>query len=82
MQAVGTRVLFLLGADGRIIRGRPRGSWTSSQYRWWPIDSWLPDGIPEWPAEAARVELARRWLATFGPATVGAERLSQRHPDR
>src|SRR5207244_1465179 len=28
---VSTRVLFLLSADGRIMRGRPRGSWISSQ---------------------------------------------------
>lgn len=67
---ITTRVLFLLAADGRIIRGRPRGSWTSSQYRWVPLDSWLDGGMAEWPAEAAMVELARRWLRQFGPATV------------
>ena len=39
---VTTRVLFQLAADGRIVRGRPRGSWTSSQYRWAPLGSWLP----------------------------------------
>src|SRR5438477_9302849 len=31
---VTTRVLTVLAAEGRIIRGRPRGSWISSQYRW------------------------------------------------
>ena len=31
---VSTRVLFGLAAEGRIVRGRPRGSWISSQYRW------------------------------------------------
>ena len=67
---VTTRVLFLLGADGRIVRGRPRGSWASSQYRWTPLESWLPGGLPDWPTEAAQVELARLWLARFGPATV------------
>lgn len=69
-QAVSTRVLFLLAADGRIMRGRPRGSWTSSQYRWVPAESWLPGGMAEWPVEAARVELVRRWLAAFGPGTA------------
>ncbi len=69
-QNVTTRVLFLLAADGRIIRGRPRGSWTSSQYRWSPMAAWLPGGMAEWPTELAQVELARRWLAAFGPATV------------
>ena len=65
-----SRVLFQLAAERRIIRGRPRGSWASSQYRWAPFATWLPEGLAEWPAEAAQVELARRWLAAFGPATV------------
>jgi Winged helix DNA-binding domain len=69
-QNITTWVLFMLAADGRIVRGRPLGSWTSSQYRWTPAESWLPDGLAELPPEAARVELARRWLAAFGPATV------------
>jgi hypothetical protein len=69
-QPIVTRVLFLLAADSRIIRARPRGSWTSSQYRWTLIDSWLPGGLPELATEAARVELVRRYLAAFGPATA------------
>jgi Winged helix DNA-binding domain len=69
-QPIVTRVLFLLAADGRIIRGRPRGSWTSSQYRWTLIDSWLPGGLPELATETARVELVRKYLAAFGPATA------------
>ena len=69
-QNVTTWVLFLLAADGRIVRGRPRGSWTSSQYRWSPAATWLPHGLPELPVEAARAELARRWLSAFGPGTV------------
>ncbi|MDQ6949101.1 MAG: winged helix DNA-binding domain-containing protein, partial [Actinomycetota bacterium] len=66
--AVTTLVVSLLAADGRIVRGRPRGSWISSQYRWVPRSDWLPEGIPEPPVELARAELARRWLAAFGPA--------------
>jgi len=69
-QNITTWVLSLLAADGRIVRGRPRGSWTSSQYRWSPVEAWLPGGGPEWPVERARVELVRRWLARYGPATV------------
>jgi hypothetical protein len=70
LMGVGTRVLFLLAAEGRIVRGRPRGSWISSQYRWAPMESWLPEGTPPPATEAARVELVRRWLAAFGPGTV------------
>ena len=69
-QGLTTLVLSLLGADGRIVRGRPRGSWTSSQYRWVAMQDWLPDGLAHWSTEAAQVELARRWLAAFGPATI------------
>jgi hypothetical protein len=69
-QSVSTRILFVLAAEGRIIRGRPRGSWISSQYRWAPIDAWLPGGLADWPTEPARVELVRRWLGAFGPGTA------------
>lgn len=69
-QNITTWVLLLLAADGRIVRGRPRGSWTSTQWRWSPIESWLPAGMPRLAAETARVELARHWLAAYGPATV------------
>lgn len=67
---ITNRVLFLLAAQGRIVRGRPRGSWLSTQYSWATAESWLPGGIPAVPPETARVELARRWLRAFGPAPV------------
>jgi Winged helix DNA-binding domain len=65
-----TFVISRLAAEGRIARGRPRGTWISSQHRWASIDSWFPNGLPELPTEAARVELVRRWLASYGPAMV------------
>ena len=70
MQGVATWVLLLLAAEGRIVRGRPRGSWTSTQYRWVPIEAWLPGGLARPPAAAARADLLRRWLAASGPATA------------
>lgn len=63
-------VLFLLAAEGRIARGRPSGSWTSSQWTWSPMGKWLPGGVPHLTAAQARAELARAWLASFGPAPV------------
>ena len=60
---VTTRLLTLLSAEGLIVRGRPRGGWTSSQFTW----SAAPDQ-PGPPAAEARAELARRWLLAFGPA--------------
>jgi len=68
--AVVTRVLVVLAAEGRIVRARPRGTWASSQFRWAPIERWLPDGLPRLPESAAKAELVRRYLATFGPATI------------
>ncbi|MFE3585613.1 winged helix DNA-binding domain-containing protein [Streptomyces vinaceus] len=61
---VATRVIRLLAADGRIRRDRPRGSWTSSQFRWVHTDPW-----PAVPQAEARTEIARRWLHSYGPAT-------------
>jgi hypothetical protein len=66
---VSTRVLFLLATEGRIIRGRPRGTWLSSMYRWVPIDRWIEGGLEPWSPELARAELVRRWLRAFGPGT-------------
>ena len=66
---VSTRLLFLLASEGRIIRGRPNGTWLSSLYRWVPMDRWVEGGLEPWPAERARAELARRWLRAFGPGT-------------
>jgi hypothetical protein len=70
MQTATTRLLLLLAAEGKIVRTRPRGSWISSQYRWTPLASWLPGGLPAWELEPAQTELVRRWLHAFGPATV------------
>lgn len=69
-QGASTRVLFLLAADGHIVRGRPRGSWVSTQYRWAPTTSWLGGDVPSLPTEEARASLARMWLRAYGPGTV------------
>jgi hypothetical protein len=66
---MSSRVMMLLAADGQIIRGRPRGTWLSSQYRWEPTPQWLGAAMPDMPAVAARATLARRYLYAFGPAT-------------
>lgn len=70
MTNITTWVLNLLSMEGRIVRGRPRGSWISSQYRWAPLQSWLPDGLAERPVVDAQAELIRQWLARFGPGTL------------
>jgi hypothetical protein len=63
-------VLFQLAAEGRIVRGRPRGSWTGSQWSWIPAGAWLPEPLELHDPESARTKLARRWLRAYGPALV------------
>lgn len=66
---VTTQVLTLAGAEGRMVRGRPRGSWTSRQHTWEPARLWWPEGIPYWSPEEARSRLVEAYLGRFGPAT-------------
>ncbi|QIS11042.1 winged helix DNA-binding domain-containing protein [Nocardia arthritidis] len=68
--SITTWVLVILGVEGRIVRGRPNGTWASSQYTWAPIESWLPQGVARLGAAEARTELVRRWLDAFGPAPI------------
>jgi Winged helix DNA-binding domain len=81
---ITSRVLVLIAAEGRTIRGHRRGGWTSGQFEWFLPEAWLHGGEkaahaaadPEaglgagLDAGAARAELARRWLTAFGPGPV------------
>jgi hypothetical protein len=67
---VSTRVLFLLATEGRIVRARPLGSWTSGQYRWSRTETWLGAPLPRIAHAEARADLLGRWLRAFGPATL------------
>jgi hypothetical protein len=67
---VGARVLFLLAADGRVVRGRTTGGWASSRHLWAPVERWLGAPLADMPPEEARAALVRAWLARFGPGTV------------
>ena len=69
-QNLTSTLLTLMGTDGRLVRATPTGPWTSRHHRWEPVDHWWPDGLPELDAEQAQRDLAQRWLAQFGPATV------------
>jgi hypothetical protein len=67
---VSTRVLFLLATEGRIVRARPLGGWTSGQYRWAPTEAWLGEPLASIGHAEACAELLRRYLYGFGPATA------------
>ncbi|MFF5367703.1 winged helix DNA-binding domain-containing protein [Streptomyces sp. NPDC013187] len=64
LHTVSTRLLRVLGVEGKVVRGRPLGSWTSSRFRW----AVAPEH-PELDTAGAQAELLRRWLAACGPAT-------------
>jgi hypothetical protein len=63
--SAASRILPLLAAEGKVVRGRPRGGWTHGQYRWAPAPAC--DGRLD--TATAQAELLRRWLGAFGPAT-------------
>ncbi|MDR7087669.1 hypothetical protein J2X11_002508 [Aeromicrobium panaciterrae] len=67
--AVASRILTLMSAEGEIIRAKPRGTWTSTQFRWSTLDNWSPEAVADLTVDDAAAELARRWLASYGPAT-------------
>lgn len=67
---MSTRVLFMLATEGRITRGRPLGTFKSSQYRWTPVERWIEGGIPHHEQDEARRLLATAWLGAYGPGTL------------
>ena len=71
-QRLSNRVLSVLAAEELVVRGRPRGSWTSTQYRWSPRSRWLPEdpAIAAPTTADAQADLASRWLAAFGPGAL------------
>ncbi|MFE2298946.1 winged helix DNA-binding domain-containing protein [Streptomyces sp. NPDC059445] len=64
VHTVSSRLMRVLGVEGRVVRGRPLGSWTSSQFRWA-----IAPPHPALPPAEARSELLGRWLRACGPAT-------------
>jgi hypothetical protein len=69
-QNLTSSLLTLMSADGRLVRATPTGAWTSRQHRWEPVLRWWPQGLPPIDPTEAQRDLARRWLARFGPATT------------
>lgn len=66
---ITSRVCLHLSTEGHIVRGRPLGSWLSSQYRWTPTERWF-EPLPVVAPDDARRDLVRRWLGAFGPGTT------------
>ncbi|MCA9860720.1 MAG: AlkZ family DNA glycosylase [Thermomicrobiales bacterium] len=69
-QSVASRLLTLLSAEGHVLRGRPKGSWTSTQTLWAPTHSWRSDWPERPPVDEADQIIARSWLAGHGPGST------------
>lgn len=69
VSGMSTRILFLLATEGRVVRGRPLGSWLSSQYRWAPMTEWMGHPLADMAPEQADRALLTAWLLAFGPGT-------------
>ena len=68
-RALTSQVLTLMGVEGRLVRGRPLGGWTSRQHTWEPPARWWPDGLEQVEPARARSQLVEQYLRRFGPAT-------------
>lgn len=67
--SVASRLLTLLSAEGQVVRTRPRGGWTSTQFRWATLDAWIGD-VERPDTDTATSEVAKLWLRSYGPATI------------
>ncbi len=70
-QGAHSRVITLLGFEGRILRTRPT-SWITGAYRYAVAEDWLAGGVedPDLDEAAAATALAASYLRRFGPATA------------
>jgi hypothetical protein len=64
------RVLTVLSVRGDIVRGPNEGTWTTSRPQWAAATDWLTEAPGIASPEAARANLVRTWLRTFGPVAV------------
>ena len=68
-RTVTSNVLTLMATEGRLVRGRPLGSWTSRRHTWETGSTKWPGGMPTLERDEARAWLVEVYLRAFGPAT-------------
>lgn len=64
-----TRVASLLGFEGKLVRGRPSGSWVASEYAWSLTERWTDISLDALEVRPASAIVLRAWLRRFGPGT-------------
>jgi Winged helix DNA-binding domain len=68
---ITTRVLTLISAEGRMIRGHRRGGWTSGQFEWFLPEAWLDSGTDPGSGAGAAPDASEPLGAALG-AGLGA----------
>ncbi|WP_435742517.1 winged helix DNA-binding domain-containing protein [Nocardioides sp. SYSU DS0663] len=63
------RLLTVLGARARVVRGRNTQHWRVFRPRWTTMEHWLGEPPAPLPPEEGYAELVQRWLWSFGPGT-------------
>jgi hypothetical protein len=69
--AAHSRLLLVLGFEGRVLRAQPTGTWINGQYRWAATHAWSPVFSEPLDPRTAAATLARSWLRAYGPGTRG-----------
>lgn len=67
--SLASRLLMLLAMDCQVAKGRPAGTWRSSQYEWLSLGAWAGEPLTDLPTADAEGQLVSRWLAAYGPGT-------------
>src|SRR5580693_9258875 len=74
---ITSRVLILIAAEGRTIRGHRRGGWSSGQFEWFLPEVWLRGGLPG-GENAARGAVLDAGLGAGLDAAVARAELARR----
>lgn len=64
-------VVALMGRTGRVARATVKGGWKSDVYAYALWKDWVGEPLPEVDPGVAHADLARRYLAAYGPAAPG-----------
>jgi hypothetical protein len=69
VMAAHSRLLLVLGFEGRVLRAQPTGTWINGQYRWAATHAWARVFSDPLDPRTAAATVARYWLRAYGPGT-------------
>jgi len=68
--SLASRLLLVLAAELSVVRTRSVGTWRSGHHHWALAEAWFGASPSPVDDRAGATELARRYVARFGPVTV------------